>query len=181
MTPCLRPCGMASLSGEAAIAAGAFPPPIFSLSRARSGLCFTVSKNAFRSQASPGKNAVLRRTIATFTCRAKSNGLSSLRSIPSQPWAAPKVTRRHEFRGLKARPIPVFTPPAAFGSGPTALEASGHGKPSPLGWAGMMPGLWPYRSAKPFSGQAQQTQDFAVPGSGCLTLCAEPSKALLDG
>jgi hypothetical protein len=34
---------------------------------------------ALTGQISPGKNAVLPRTIAPFTCRAKPNGLSSLR------------------------------------------------------------------------------------------------------
>jgi hypothetical protein len=34
---------------------------------------------ALTAEISPGKNAVLPRTIAPFTCRTKSNGLSSLR------------------------------------------------------------------------------------------------------
>ncbi len=43
----------------------------------------------------------------------------------------------------------------------------------------MMPGLWPYRSAKPFSGHSTQHQGFQLTGSGCLKFNKEPKGHLV--
>jgi hypothetical protein len=66
--------------------------------------------------------------------------------------------------GPTAHPMPA----QAIGLEPSKPRSAG--KPSPLGWAGMMPGRWPFRSAKPFSGHPTLHQGFQATGSGCLIL-----------
>jgi hypothetical protein len=51
----------------------------------------------------------------------------------------------------ESSPNLAHCPQAEFWIEPSALESPGCGHHSPLGWDGMMPGLWPCGSAKPFS------------------------------
>jgi hypothetical protein len=63
--------------------------------------------------------------------------------MPAQASGLGGLTRG-AFRAESPAHPGVCAPPVAFWIGHSALETTGCGKPSPLGWSGMMPGLWSY-------------------------------------